>query len=122
MKKRVAPPPDNSTHSIVMLHGDQCELVTISPGLHYLPAGTIQRFLDAYLSENTRSKIDYIHGRRTLVGLAQKPETVGIYLPPVSKHSFFHTIVTEGVMPQKTFSMGEAEEKRYYLECRRIEP
>lgn len=122
MKERVIPPEDNSAHSIVLLHGEQCELVTVSPGLHYLPAGTIQRFLDAFLSGNKKAKIDYIHGRKALCALSQKPDTVGIYLPPVSKHSFFDTIVTEGVMPKKTFSMGEAEEKRYYLECRRIQP
>lgn len=122
MKKRVIPPADNSAHSFVLLYGDECELVTVSPGLHYLPAGTVQRFLDRYLSEDKRAKVDYIHGRKALVSLAQKPETIGIFLPPVSKHSFFHTIVTEGVMPQKTFSMGEAEEKRYYLECRSIQP
>ena len=122
MQERVIPPADNSAHSVILLHGGQCELVTVSPGLHYLPAGTIQRFLDAYLSENKKIKIDYIHGKTSLAALAQKPDTVGIYLPPVPKHSFFDTIVTEGVMPQKTFSMGEAAEKRYYMECRRIQP
>ena len=122
IKRRIIPPADNSAHSIALFYGDRCELVTISPGLHHLPAGTIQRFLDIYLSGNPGSKIDYIHGRKALTGLAQKPDTVGVCLPQVSKHSFFETIVTEGVMPQKTFSMGEAEEKRYYLECRRIQP
>jgi len=122
MKERVVPPADNSAHSAVLLYGDQCELITVSPGLHYLPAGTFQRFLDAYLSENQEAKIDFIHGRKSLLGLAQKPDTAGLYLPPVSKDSFFDTIVNEGVMPRKTFSMGEAEEKRYYLECRCIQP
>lgn len=118
LDERIA--PDGGTHRAGLLYRDRCEIARISPGLHYLPVGTMQRFLDQYLNDHPQSRIDYIHGKDTLVELSRKPETVGVYLPPVSKDSFFDTIVAEGVMPRKTFSMGEADEKRYYLECRRI--
>lgn len=122
LDRRVLPPQDRSSHTVGLLYENRCELLTISPGLHDLPAGTIEEFLKLYLLDSSRIRVDYIHGKEALVSLCQNPDTVGIYLPPVSKQTFFDTIETSGVMPQKTFSMGEAEEKRYYLECRRIIP
>jgi len=65
-------------------------------------------------------EIDYIHGDETLEQLSQKEKTIGFLMPNVTKNAFFENIVNNGVMPRKTFSMGEAEEKRYYLEGRRI--
>jgi hypothetical protein len=122
LKERILPPSGDGIHHAALLYRGRCEHIGVSPGLHNLPAGTIQGFLDAYMEGNPRASIDYIHGGDTLSELSAKPDTVGVYLPPVSKQSFFDTIIAEGAMPQKTFSMGEAEEKRYYLECRRIRP
>ena len=84
-----------------------------------LPLEVIQIALDKYLSNN-KGEIDYIHGDETLEELSQKENTVGFLMPNVTKNAFFENIVNNGVMPRKTFSMGEAEEKRYYLEGRRI--
>lgn len=84
-----------------------------------LPLEVIQVALDKYLKANA-GEIDYIHGDETLEQLSQKENTIGFLMPNVTKNAFFENIVNNGVMPRKTFSMGEAEEKRYYLEGRRI--
>lgn len=84
-----------------------------------LPLEVIQVALDKYLKANA-GEIDYIHGDATLEQLSQKENTIGFLMPNVTKNAFFENIVNNGVMPRKTFSMGEAEEKRYYLEGRRI--
>lgn len=84
-----------------------------------LPLEVIQVALDKYLKGNA-GEIDYIHGDETLEQLSQKENTIGFLMPNVTKNAFFENIVNNGVMPRKTFSMGEAEEKRYYLEGRRI--
>lgn len=85
-----------------------------------LAAGTIQAYLDSFRKANPEVGIDYIHGDESLEALAKKPGNLGLYLPPVDKASFFGTVIRDGVMPRKTFSMGEAPEKRFYIEARRI--
>ncbi len=87
-----------------------------------LAAGTAQSILDAWLAANPGTGIDYIHGRESLEALARKPGNLGLYLPPVDKAGFFRTVIRDGVMPRKTFSMGEAAEKRFYVESRLIMP
>lgn len=104
-----------------MAHGEAGTLVFENPG-QPLAAGTIQMFLDAYLKDHPATTIDYIHGEGSLKSLGQKPANLGLYLPPVDKGSFFSTVIKNGTMPRKTFSMGEAPEKRFYVEARRIMP
>jgi len=87
-----------------------------------LAVGTIQPILDSFLKSHPKAGIDYIHGDESLETLGSGKGNVGLYLPPVDKSSFFGTIVNDGVMPRKTFSMGEAPEKRFYIEARRIMP
>ena len=93
--------------------------LTINDENGELPLEVIQIALDKYLANN-KGEIDYIHGDETLEELSQKENTIGFLMPNVTKNAFFENIVNNGVMPRKTFSMGEAEEKRYYLEGRRI--
>jgi hypothetical protein len=85
-----------------------------------LAAGTLQDFLDPYLKTRVGLSIDYIHGTESLIALASKAGNVGLYLPPIDKAGFFSTVIRDGVMPRKTFSMGEAPEKRFYIETRKI--
>jgi Protein of unknown function (DUF1015) len=85
-----------------------------------LAAGTLQDFLDPFLKAAPGRSIDYIHGTESLLALASKPGKIGLYLPPIDKSGFFETVIRDGVMPRKTFSMGEAPEKRFYIEARRI--
>ena len=85
-----------------------------------LAAGTLQDFLDPFLKAGAGRSIDYIHGTESLLSLGTREGNLGLYLPPVDKSGFFGTVIRDGVMPRKTFSMGEAPEKRFYVEARRI--
>ncbi len=86
---------------------------------HTLEVGTLQKFLDKYISENG-GKIDYIHGDDVTVSLTKTSGTIGFILPGMDKSDLFVAIKKDGVLPRKTFSIGEAFEKRFYLECRKI--
>ncbi len=85
-----------------------------------IPAGTLQEALDSYLEAEDEASVDYIHGDASTCTLAAKPGNCGFLLPAIEKHTFFYTVQRDGALPRKTFSMGEAEEKRYYLEARKI--
>lgn len=85
-----------------------------------LEVGTLQNALDELLKELPNATIDYIHGEDVVNELASKDSNLGFLLPPMDKGAFFRTVVYDGALPRKTFSMGEAHEKRYYLECRKI--
>jgi hypothetical protein len=67
-----------------------------------------------------KPEIDYIHGADEVFRLGKKENTAGILLPPIAKESFFSTIAGNGPLPRKSFSMGEASEKRFYFECRAL--
>ena len=85
-----------------------------------LPVGTIQSFLDTFLKEGGAEKIDYVHGQDVTVKLGSQPGNAGFYLPGLSKSDLFKTVILDGALPRKTFSMGEAREKRFYMEARKI--
>jgi len=85
-----------------------------------LEVGTLQSALDGMRKENDGFSIDYIHGGDVVLDLGRREGNMGFLLPPMEKDAFFRTVVFDGVLPRKTFSMGEANEKRYYLECRKI--
>ncbi|MBO4385417.1 MAG: DUF1015 domain-containing protein [Treponema sp.] len=80
----------------------------------------IQPVLDEFLKGKDSCEIDYIHGSGEVFRLGAKEGNVTLLLPPVAKDSFFATINKTGPLPRKSFSMGEASEKRFYLECRRL--
>ena len=82
-------------------------------------AGTVQKFLDRYM-EKYGGEIDYIHDRDNLIAVCRQPDTVGFELPALENSAFFSTIENNGVYVRKTFSIGESDDKRYYLEARRI--
>ncbi len=84
-----------------------------------LAIAVLQEFLDGWMQEN-KCEIDYIHGDEEVAQLAQNPGCIGFLLPPMEKHQLFRGVISGGVLPRKTFSMGHAREKRYYLEGRRI--
>jgi hypothetical protein len=94
-------------------------VIFLDPAKGVLPIGILQTALDDYLSANA-GEIDYIHGEDTLRELAKKPGSIGFVLQSVPKDDFFRGIAKDGVLPRKTFSMGEAQEKRYYIEARKI--
>lgn len=94
--------------------------VSISGVQGVLPVAILQPFLDDYIKANRETDIDYIHGEDAARQLAGDGNAVGILLKSIDKKILFTSIDSEGVLPRKTFSMGEAWEKRYYMECRRI--
>ena len=79
----------------------------------------LQEFLDKWLAENA-GEIDYIHGDDEVRQLAQQAGAIGFLLPAMEKHQLFRGVISGGALPRKTFSMGHAREKRYYLEGRKI--
>lgn len=85
-----------------------------------LPVGTIQPFLDSFLKEGGAEKVDYVHGEDVTVKLGIQPGNAGFYLPGMDKSDLFKTVILDGALPRKTFSMGEAREKRFYMEARKI--
>ena len=84
-----------------------------------LAIAVLQEFLDGWMKNNA-CEIDYIHGDDEVVELAQKENAVGFLVPGMEKHQLFRGVISGGVLPRKTFSMGHAREKRYYLEGRKI--
>jgi hypothetical protein len=85
-----------------------------------LEVGNLQAFLDEYLQMHSQAKIDYVHGEDASERLGMTQGNIAFLLPIMDKQDFFKTVVLDGALPRKTFSMGEAEEKRFYLECRKI--
>ncbi|MCK4621830.1 MAG: DUF1015 domain-containing protein [Desulfuromonadales bacterium] len=107
-------------HAFPVVFAGQFAVCSVA-GLEYtLVVATLQDCLDTYLEETPAARIDYIHGCQTVSELGSQPRTAGFYLPAISKHDLFKTIIHDGALPRKTFSLGEADEKRFYLECRRI--
>ena len=93
----------------------------LKTGITELAVARLQPEIDAFLIAcNKISEIDYIHGSDEVLKLGERDNAVGILLPPIAKDSFFETISGRGPLPRKSFSMGEADEKRFYLECRKL--
>ena len=92
--------------------------ITIMDSDSNLPVGTLQKFLDEYLKNNSGS-IDYIHDE-VAREFGARPNCIAFMLPPMEKDSLFESIISDGALPRKTFSMGHAEDKRYYIEARKI--
>ncbi len=84
-----------------------------------LAVGSLQMFIDAYIKEYG-GKVDYIHGDDVTKELGSKPGNIGFLLPPMAKTDLFKTVILDGALPRKTFSMGHSYDKRYYLEARKI--
>lgn len=99
----------NGGHGVVTVENPECGLAV----------GTLQNFLDKYIKKNGGS-VDYIHGADVVKMLGTKPGNMGFLLPAMGKSELFKTVITDGVLPRKTFSMGNACDKRFYLESRKI--
>jgi len=113
---------DEPWHQIGMIAPDGLKLLEIHPPRHNLPVGTLQEFLDSFLTEDGAEKIDYVHGTEVLLEKGKATGNLGFYVPTMDKSDLFKTVILDGALPRKTFSMGEAKEKRFYMECRQIQP
>jgi len=109
-------------HAIPFVAGARSGVFVVESPSRHLVVATLQEFLDAYRTDRKGVRIDYIHGDAAVGALGGQPGNVGFFLPALSKHDLFKTIILDGALPRKTFSMGEADEKRFYLECRKIKP
>lgn len=111
---------EGSGHTFTMvIRKDEYPVVVQKPE-GFIPCETIQLFLDEFLQARPDASIDYIHGAAALRQLAQNKRSVGFILPDINKKTFFQDVMNLGVLPRKTFSMGEADEKRFYMEAKRI--
>ena len=107
-------------HKLAYVYGENQGVVSVPDPAAQLPVGTLQNFLDWYLARHKGVRVDYIHGEDVVRKLAAQPDTVGFLLPAMGKEELFPTVIRDGVLPRKTFSMGEAHDKRFYLEARKI--
>lgn len=109
-----------NSHVIPFISDNKIGILTIERPKFNLEVATLQSFLDEYLKKSCEAKIDFVHGDDVVFNLGSQPNNIGFLLPVISKHELFKTVIKDGALPRKTFSMGEAHEKRYYLECRKI--
>lgn len=90
------------------------------PACAKLPVGTLQPYIDGYLKEHEGVTIDYIHGTDVVRSLCKEANTLGLIFDGMRKDELFDAIKADGSLPRKTFSMGHAQDKRYYIEARKI--
>ena len=107
-------------HVIEYLFGGQHGFVTVPDPKLQLPVGTLQAFLDEYVKSHEGAEVDYIHDDDVVERLSMQKNAIGFKLPAMGKDQLFKTVMADGVLPRKTFSMGHARDKRYYLEARKI--
>ena len=93
--------------------------LTAKTPVRQLTVGTLQDFLDIYVVSHKGTSVDYIHGESSVKSLITE-SSIGFIFSGMSKSELFKTVIYDGALPRKTFSMGHAEDKRYYLECRKI--
>lgn len=106
-------------HTIAYTHAGGRGCITVPNPRVQLAVGTLQAFIDSYLKDHP-GEVDYIHGDEVTDQLGSKPDSIGFKLPAMGKQQLFKTVMADGVLPRKTFSMGHAEDKRYYVEARKI--
>jgi hypothetical protein len=112
-------PEGRQAFGIVINH--KFGVVEIARPVSNLAVGSLQPFLDSLVDANQAEKIDYVHGKCVICRLSARPHTVGFYLPHMAKSDLFKTVILDGALPRKTFSLGEAHEKRFYVESRQID-
>ncbi len=117
--EKLKPFESTSGHRISWVAGETRGVITLDSKFGTLAVGALQGALDALLKES-EAALDYIHGEDSLRRLASKEGSIGFLLPKIKKADFFKSIEIDGVLPRKTFSMGHAQDKRYYTEARVI--
>lgn len=106
-------------HTIAYTYEGHKGFITIPRPKVQLAVGSLQAFIDDYLRSHA-GEVDYIHGDEVTDELGSKPGNIGFKVPGMGKEQLFKTVMADGVLPRKTFSMGHAQDKRYYVEARRI--
>lgn len=106
---------DNGGHHIVYTYDGKTGDLYVKNSGCALCVGTLQKFLD-----DVGCEVDYIHGADVTKRLAQAENTIGFLLPAMEKSDLFRAVIADGALPRKTFSMGEAADKRFYFEAKKI--
>jgi hypothetical protein len=119
-KKAAIDSQTGNAHKIGLISASGFGLLEIERPSSVLPVGTLQNFLDEFLKKGGGRGVDYVHGAETVVKIGRQSGSAGFYLPAMNKHDLFKTVILDGALPRKTFSMGEAWEKRFYMEARRL--
>ena len=101
------------------VYGENQRNISVKPSAK-LAVGTLQAYLDKFLKQNPNVRVDYIHGEDSLRELAKAPHTLGFLFCGMRKDELFCAVKQDGSLPRKTFSMGCADDKRFYLEGRRL--
>ena len=110
-----------SPQEILWTSNGRAGVLTAQNPVAALTVGTVQDFLDEYLkTAPAEAYIDYIHGRNPAIELANRPDAIAFLFDGMAKEELFSTVIIDGALPRKTFSMGHAEDKRFYTEARRI--
>ncbi len=110
---------NENCHTVTWYAGDKTGNLRLDAEKSPLAVDILQNFLDTWLAKHP-GKIDYIHGEKALRKLAAAPDSIGFKLPKTDKSQLFPGVIADGTLPRKTFSMGHATDKRYYLEAREI--
>lgn len=105
---------------IKFMAGEKAKDIKVNMPKGMLPVGCLQEFLDSYSKEHPEIEVDYIHGEDVTEKLSKRDNTVGFVFRGMEKGDLFDSVGFCGALPRKTFSMGEAASKRYYMECRKI--
>ena len=106
-------------HVIEVVWEGHDSFITVPDPKVQLAVGTLQAVIDEYLKTHG-GEVDYIHGDDVTRELGSRPGNLGFLLPAMGKEQLFKTVMADGVLPRKTFSMGHAQDKRYYVEARKI--
>ena len=110
---------DAPSQRIEYLCADRSGVLIANTPCRQLTVGTLQDFIDSYVASHEGASVDYIHGESSVKSLISE-SSVGFIFSGMSKSELFKTVIYDGALPRKTFSMGHAEDKRYYIECRKI--
>ncbi len=103
----------------ICVYGDSTQEISVKPTAK-LAVGTLQTYLDDYIKNHGTVEIDYIHGEDSLKKLASREGALGFIFDGMQKSELFSAVTADGSLPRKTFSMGHADDKRFYIEARKI--
>ena len=110
---------NSSGQSFIYVYNGEKKKITVLNPNEYLTVATVQNLLDE-LTKDTDSEIDYIHGEDVVLKLCENKANFGIIFDAMEKTDLYKSVILDGALPRKTFSMGEACDKRFYIESRKI--
>jgi hypothetical protein len=110
---------DAEGQNFVFVYGGEEKKITIKNPDEYLTVATVQKTIDAYIAK-VGGEVDYIHGEDVVKKLSENAENFGIIFETMDKKDLYKSVIIDGALPRKTFSMGEACDKRFYTEARKI--